>query len=330
VNVGELGEAGLIEVIREEIARVQPEDAAIAVGIGDDAAVWRVGTSLAVATVDTLTQGVHFEFADTSWEQLGWKALAVNLSDVAAMGAAPRYALVALALPIDVKVERVRLLYQGLLDAAEMFHVSVVGGNVSRAAVVSITVTLFGEADGEAVMRRDAARPGDAIAVTGQPGSAAAGLATLTEDGLPRDASGDHLREAFLRPYPRVREGQMLLKSGVRCAVDTSDGLAADLSNICRASGVGARLRLDGLPLDDYVMRTFGGERAIDLMLHGGEDYGLLFTGPPDVVAAVRDKLLCPVSIIGEITAAPEIIVDDGKGGQRELEPFGWDHFKTP
>jgi thiamine-monophosphate kinase len=328
VNVAELGEAGLIEVIREEITRALPEDATVLAGVGDDAAVWRAAVGLDLATVDTLIEGVHFKFDYTSWEQLGWKALAVNLSDLAAMGAVPRYALVALALPPEVTVERVKLLYRGLLDAAEMFHVSVVGGNVSRAAGVSVTVTLFGTAAGETVMRRDAARPGDAIALTGQPGKAAAGLATLTEDGLPREAAGDHLREAFSRPYPRVREGRILLSSGVICAVDTSDGLAADLGHVCRASGVGAELRLADLPLDDYLMRTFG-TRAIELALHGGEDYELLFTGPPEVIRAVRDKLLCPVSIIGEIIAADEITIVDNKGGQRALEPIGWDHFKT-
>ena len=120
-----------------------------------------------------------------------------------------------------------------------------------------------------------------------------------------------------------------MLREGLRCAVDTSDGLAADLAQLCRASGVGAKLWLDDLPLDDYVMRTFG-TRTIDLVLHGGEDYELLFTGPPDVVEAVRQKLLCPVNIIGEITEAGEIVIVDGKGGQRALEPGGWDHFKTP
>jgi len=329
VNVGELGEAGLIEVLREDVSRALPEDDRVVAGIGDDAAVWQAAAGLDLATVDTLIEGVHFKYDYTSGEQLGWKALAVNLSDLAAMGAVPRYALVALALPPEVTVERVRLLYRGLLDAAEMFHVSIVGGNLSRAAEVSVTVTLFGNASGETVMRRDAARIGDAIAVTGQPGSAAAGLATLTEDGIPQESAGDHLREAFLRPYPRVREGQLMLKNGVRCAVDTSDGLAADLGHICRASGVGAKLWWDGLPLDDYVMRTFG-PRAMDLVLHGGEDYELLFTGPPDVVEVVRDKLLCPVSIIGEITGAEEIVIADGKGGQRALEPTGWDHFNTP
>ena len=327
MNIAELGETGLIEVIREEITRALPEDAALVAGLGDDAAVWRAAEGLELATVDTLLEDVHFNFDYTSWEQLGWKALAVNLSDLAAMGAVPRYALVALALPPEVSVERVRLLYRGLLDAAEMFQVSVVGGNLTRAANVSVTVTLFGGAVGETVMRRDAARPGEVIAVTGRPGSAAAGLATLTGDGLPQEAAGDHWREAFLRPYPRVREGQKLLNSGVRCAVDTSDGLAADLGHVCRASGVGAILRLDDLPLDDYLVSTFG-TRAIDLMLHGGEDYELLFTGSPQVVAAVRDQLLCPVSIIGEITGAEEIIIVDGKGGQLALEPIGWDHFK--
>ncbi len=326
MNIGELGEFGLIELLREDVSRALPDDAALLAGIGDDAAVWHAAGQQ-IATVDTLIEGVHFKFEFTSWEQLGWKALAVNLSDIAAMGGRPRYALIALALPGTVEVRQVRLLYRGLLDAADIFGVAIVGGNVSSAPQVSLTGTLIGEATGETLLRRDSAAPGDSIAVTGRPGNAVAGLATLTEPGLPREAAGDHLREAFLRPYPRVREGQTLLKCGVRCAIDLSDGLAADLGHITDASDVGADIHFDRLPQDRYLAQTFG-TRAMDLVLHGGEDYELLFTAPLEIIREVTRQLSCPVSVIGEVTPGEGVSLIDAGGQRRPLAVSGWDHFK--
>lgn len=329
MRVSELGEFGLIT----DLARRVPSTAVdLLIGIGDDAAVWRA-RGLAVATTDTLVEEVHFRRRYTTWLDLGWKALAVNVSDMAAMGGRAQYALVTLGLPADAAVEDLRALYDGLAEAAQRFGVVVAGGDIVRSPITFITVTLYGEAvEADQLLRRDAARPGDLVAVTGTLGASAAGLLALSED-LPLPAAAlAALRAAHLRPQPRPAEAQVLVAAGVRCAMDISDGLAGDLRHIGRASGVAARIDVARLPVSPLVREHFP-ERYVALALHGGEDYELLCAAPAAAIAVAQRRLveagLAPLTVIGEIVAGPpgEITLREADGQVTTLAAGGFDHF---
>jgi len=326
MKVSELGEFGLIDLLAKMIPDSQAEKPII--GIGDDAAAWRSDASIQLATVDTMVQGVHFSLETTKWQELGWKSLAINLSDIAAMGGVPRYALVALALPEDTEVEDVAGLYEGMIDLARQFGVAITGGNVSRSPVVSVTITVLGDSLNNKLLKRSTARPGDTIAITGYPGSAAAGLEMLTQKLQFGAESATYLRSAFVRPRPRITEGQLLLKLGVTTAIDTSDGLLADLRHVCEASGVGARVNIDRLPIHPAVSNNFG-ERARELALSGGEDYELLFTGSAEIIDRVKAEMEYPVTAIGEITSGEpgKISIIDADSNPVEITKTGWEHF---
>jgi thiamine-monophosphate kinase len=329
MKVSELGEFGLIDLLARMIAekegRKAPPD--LILGIGDDAAVWRGDKSLQIATVDTMVEGVHFSPDTATWPEVGWKSLAINLSDIAAMGGEPRYALVAISLPSDTEVDAVAGLYEGMLALAGESGTTIAGGNVSRAPQVTVTVTVLGSSPNGEVLRRDAAHPGDIIAVTGYAGSAAAGLKMLQDNLKLPEAAAAYLRNAFLRPQPCLAEGRLLLSSGIRAAIDTSDGLVADLGHICQASRTGARINADSLPVHPAVREHFGAA-ARDMALGGGEDYELLFTGPAQVVDRIKSEAGCPVTVIGEITDKPEKIeVTDSQGRPVAVDIAGWTHF---
>ena len=281
MKVSELGEFGLLELLAKIASSAEDKQVAswqqLITGIGDDAAAWQGDTATQLATVDSLIQDVHFSLGITPWEDLGWKALAVNLSDIAAMGGAARYALVSLALPNDTEVDDVTALYQGMIDLARESGVAIVGGDISNAPLVIITITVLGIARNNHVLTRTAAMPGEQVAVTGHLGAAAAGLEMLTRQLRFDGEASNSLRNAFLHPYPRIAEGQLLVEQGVRAAIDISDGLIADLAHICHQSQVGARVEIDRVPIHPAAKANFG-DRSRELALSGGEDYELLFT----------------------------------------------------
>jgi thiamine-monophosphate kinase len=334
MKVSELGEFGLIDLLAKMVSSSQNNQLApcqqLIVGIGDDAAIWHGDTSTQLATVDSLIQDVHFSLSTTSWKELGWKALAVNLSDIAAMGGVPRYALVSLALPGNIEVEDVSALYAGMIELAQQFQVAIAGGDTCQAPVVSITVTVLGSSQNEHTLRRSTARPGDKVAVTGYLGSAAAGLEML-KNKLQFDPDVTaYLRDAFLRPLPRIAEGQLLAEQGVTTAIDISDGLISDLNQICKASQVGARVEVDRLPVHGMVRDNFG-DKALELAATGGEDYELLFAAAAEVINRVKGRALCPVTIVGEITDGKphEASLFDTNGSPFNLHEAGWEHFKA-
>jgi thiamine-monophosphate kinase len=331
MKVAELGEFGLIDLLAKMIAdsgvdRLGPDQPII--GIGDDAAAWRGDDSIQLATVDTMIQDVHFTFKTTTWKALGWKSLAINVSDIAAMGGLPRYALVALALPEDTAVEAVTQIYSGMIDLARQFRLAIVGGNISRAPEISITITVLGNSPDNKILRRSTARPGDIIAVTGYTGSAGAGREMLTKKLKFEPEAAKYLREAFLHPIPRITEGRLLVKHGIDTAIDTSDGLFSDLRHICEASRVSARVHIDRLPVHETVKASFG-DKAVELALGGGEDYELLFTGSAGAIDRVRAETTCPVTGIGEITAGEPGKIDllDARGNPFKVSQTGWSHF---
>lgn len=327
MKVSELGEFGLIDLIAGIIGR--PEGDSLLIGIGDDAAVWSVEGGLQLSTIDSLIEGVHFALATTSWRDLGWKSLAVNLSDIAAMGGRPRYALVSLGLPGDTDVESVVDFYHGMIELARRFDVQIAGGDTVGAPEVVINVTATGEArDENSIMTRSAAKPGDAIAVTGSLGASAAGLAMIRQE-LSFDAETTSvLRAAHTKPNPRVTEGLTLARHGVKAAMDISDGLAGDLEKLCKASGVSARIYAERIPIHPAVRRSLGDE-ALELALSGGEDYELLFTAPAKIIGDIEGETVCPVTIIGEIVTGAGISILDADGNEIPLGEEGWDHFSA-
>jgi thiamine-monophosphate kinase len=331
MKVSKLGEFGLIDLIAKMIADARVDRLAAdrpLIGIGDDCAVWRPEGALELGTVDTLFEGVHFNTETTPWRDLGWKSLAINLSDIAAMGGAPEYALVALALPEDTAVADITALYDGIIELAKEPHTAIVGGNISRAPQVSVTITVIGHTLSNNLMRRDTARPGDVIAVTGNAGSAAAGLEILSQGLKLKSEPSEYLQQAFLRPTPRIAEGQTLLKLGVKTAIDISDGLLSDLRHICEESKLSARIFAEKLPIHPLLKGSFG-DKAQVLALSGGEDYELLFTASPTVVNKVKTELKCPVTAVGEIVAGEPGKIDliDAQGKTVKTGKTGWRHF---
>lgn len=334
MKLSELGEFGLIDLLAKMAHAGQDKQAApwqkLLVGIGDDAAAWYGDASIELATVDSLIQGVHFTPDITTWHELGWKALAIGLSDIAAMGGVPKYALVSLGLPDNTEVADVTELFRGMIELGQHFTVAIAGGDTSSAPLVTLNTTVFGSTreQGQHILTRSAARASERVAVTGYLGAAAAGLEMLKKQlPLDREASAS-CRQAFLRPYPRVAEGQLLVSLGVKAAIDISDGLIADLSHICQASKVGARIEVDLVPVHPAVKNNFG-DKSLEMALSGGEDYELLFTASNEVIDRVRNQASCPITVIGDVVADKmgKVTLVDRRGKPFKPAKTGWQHF---
>ena len=335
MKVSEIGEFGLIERLSRmaDKSKDKTQEAwkQLILGIGDDATAYLNDSSIQLATVDSLVQDIHFSLAYTSWKELGWKSLAVNLSDIAAMGGLPRYALVSLGLPGNTEVEDVIALYRGMIELAKQFGVAVVGGDTVGSPVLFISITVLGSANNGKgrLLKRSAAKPGDEIAVTGHLGASAAGLEMLTKHLHFSVRDTAQLKNAHLKPYPRITEGRLLVESGVRCGMDISDGLIGDLTHICQKSHVGALIDTNLVPISLPVKTCFG-KRALEMVLTGGEDYELLFTTDKRVMSKIKKAIQCPVTVIGEITAdkSNEVKLIDSHGKQVKIKKTGWDHFR--
>ena len=332
MRIADLGEFGLIRLIRDWTGHraAAPAGAAyrLAVGNGDDAAAvdFSGDPVTELYTTDTMVEGIHFTAATMPWRDLGWKAMASNISDVAAMGGAPGMALVTLGLPADFRVADVKELYSGMIEIGEEFGTRIIGGDLVRSPVAFITVALTGIADG--LLRRDAAAPGHLIAVAGPVGGAAGGLRLLLAGRQPDSAAKKALIGWHRRPRPQIAAGQSLVEAGVRAAMDVSDGLADDLGKLCAASGVSAVIYADKAPAPDALRSEFPDD-WLDLALYGGEDYVLLFTAPPEVMATALDRLPTSAVIIGAITEGQPgtvTVLDSGKQ-PRPRGGAGWDHF---
>ena len=333
MRLSELGEFGLIDLIRSiSTTRENPGSApwqGVLVGIGDDAAAWEGDNRVQLATTDTLVQDVHFDPAVISWEELGWKALAVNLSDIAAMGGVPTYALLSLALPPHLEVEDTSKFVDSMIQTAAHFGVAIVGGNIAAAPNMIITVTIIGYVRNRAMLKRSTASPGDKLAVTGYIGSSAAGLEMVKGKAISDSETSNFLRRAHFRPMPRVQEGQILVAQGVRTAIDISDGLVADLDHICESSKVSAKIEMEQLPVHPLVAANFPNYQQ--LALYGGEDYELLLAADEVTINHAKRALHCPVTIIGTITdeeSPTRVTIVNSKGNIIPVKKGGWDHFK--
>jgi thiamine-monophosphate kinase len=298
-----VGEFGLIDSLAARLERPGS-----GVGIGDDAAVWQTAPGcVTVGTTDMLIEGIHFRLDWTTPEDLGWKALAVNLSDLAAMGAWPGRALISVGLLAN-QTEIVERVYDGLADLARLTGTHVVGGDTVRTpGPLILNVALLGEAHPDRILHRGGARPGDLLLLSGPVGLAGGGLELLLgrDVATAGDAPGaGRLLAALHRPSPRLAVGRILADSGVRCAIDVSDGVASEAWHLAHASHVSIELDPRLLPVATEAVALFGEERARQMGLSGGEDYELLFTVPEARLAAVRSALAgeCEPTVIGRVT----------------------------
>lgn len=301
----------------------------ITVGIGDDAAVWQPSRShQSTITSDMLVEGVHFTRATMSLADAGWRAMTANVSDLAAMGARPVLATVALGIPQTIELESILELYRGLAAAAAHSKLAIVGGDLSRADALAITITAVGEVRPSNVKTRSGGRPNDVLAVTGALGAARAGLELAsTPRAIGADLAEVALR-AFRRPEPREAEGRFLAASAnVRAMIDCSDGLSTDLDRLCEASGCGALL--EGVPVAEPA-RAVAEERGEDpqrFALAGGEDFELLVAVRPrafaHLAARFAGRFHRPLARVGVLRAQPGILWN----GQ-PLIRCGWDHFE--
>ncbi|MGZ5292014.1 MAG: thiamine-phosphate kinase [Actinomycetota bacterium] len=331
----ELPEDELIAAIARVLSGEEP---GVVVGLGDDAAVLEPGSGHQLLTTDLLIEGVHFEVASISARDLGAKAVTVNVSDIAAMGGSPRAAVVSIALTPDVEAAWVIELTGGMRDACGEYALSLVGGDTNRGDVLVVAVTVLGEVAPGRAVTRSGARVGDAIVVTGSLGAAAGGLAvsrtraTETADALSHPW-GRVLLDALARPVARVGEGQALASLGVGAMMDLSDGLAKDLSRLCLASGVGARVELPSVPVSPALRDAAPslGVDALELAVGGGEDYELLATLAPATVERARaelaDRFGVTLTAVGSIVEGTGVTSVDADGREAPLEPTGWDHF---
>nr|WP_236588321.1 thiamine-phosphate kinase [Tumebacillus amylolyticus] len=313
-------------------------DDSVVVGIGDDAAVTAYAQGHhVVTTTDMLVEGVHFRSDTIDDRSLGYKSLAVSISDIAAMGALPKHAVISLAIPVEMDVERLEDLYTGVADICEEFQTTVVGGDIVKTSgPFVISVTLLGQVEAGRALLRSGAKPGDLLFVTGTVGGSAAGLQYIQQqhsEGVVPTEVADPLLQAHQRPRPQVEAGRLLLESGVCTSLnDVSDGLASECNEIAKMSGVTLVLLAEQIPLHASVRRyaEISGQQAIDWALFGGEDYQLVGTMQPDSaeqMQALFEKNGLTCTVIGRVTDGA-VGVTLQRGGQTyELKPRGYNHF---
>ncbi|MBW4418152.1 MAG: thiamine-phosphate kinase [Myxacorys californica WJT36-NPBG1] len=280
--------------------------------VGDDAAVLPTepGKSL-VVTSDVLVDGVHFSDRTTPPESAGWRAAAANLSDLAAMGASPSGITVGLGLPGEVSVSWVERLYQGMTSCLQRYDTAIVGGDICRSPVITVSITAFGQVDPTRVIRRSMAQPGDAIVVTGYHGSSRAGLELLLNPDVEPELEG---RDLLIRThqYPHAR---LDVLPPFPCAgMDSSDGFADAVLQICRASRVGARLDRQRISIHPALRNWVSPEQAMQWALYGGEDFELVLCLPEDLAQELVERLGEGSAIVGTITSAQTIQLIDSTG----------------
>jgi len=336
ITVSEIGEFGLIAALADALPGGASLESTMGVGIGDDAAVWTPtpGERL-VVTTDALVEDIHFRLDWTDWESLGHKMIAVNISDLAAMGAQPRIAVITLGLRGTERVADLQALYRGAGEVALASGCLIAGGDIVRSPhAFSINVTAIGESRGGRVLLRSGARPGDLVCVSGTLGASAAGLQILMGNAPDTATTADLLLLAHNRPQPRVALGALLTDVGATACMDLSDGLLGDLPKILVASNVSATIDADRIPVAAAVRALFP-DTWLTLATRGGEDYELLFTLPPNVFQQAQTRasaIGATVTAIGEIhvaAATPEVTLRDRSGNTMPFPASAFDHFRS-
>lgn len=328
MRLSDVGEFGLIDIIKENTIY---DEKTVRCGIGDDAAVLNPSRNMIqLATSDMLVEGVHFSMGTITPWQLGFKALAVNLSDIAAMGGIPRHALVSVALPNHTSVSFVEQFYAGMKELAMKYAVNIVGGDtVSSPCQMVINVTVLGEIEPDRVIYRSGAQVGDQIVVSGTLGDSAGGLQILL-DQL-KFSGGDPLLKAHLTPEPQIRLGRICSRYHVHALNDISDGLASEINEICRASGCGAIIYEKKLPFSGELAALAAQTKRVvyEYALYGGEDYQLVFTAPPETARKIMTaNVQIKLTIVGEIVAKEHnVTLVKERGDHIPLLPRGYNHF---
>lgn len=331
MELKQVGEFGLIHLLKDNTIF---DSSSVVVGIGDDAAVTLpTPRQLQLLTADMLVENVHFDLKTTAPWQLGYKALAVNLSDIAAMGGTPKHAVISIAIPKHLELEFIVGLYDGMKEICREFGVNIIGGDtVSSPHGLIINVTVAGEVEPTNLVRRSGAKAGDVVVVTGTIGNSAAGLDLLSRGEWEDYDFAWPLVTAHLTPRPQVKVGRALAGFGATSMDDISDGLASEVNEIASASGVGMIIRAADIPLLSETIEAAAifGKKATDYALYGGEDFQLLFTIEPD-----KFKLLADLDLGVKITAVGEVVEKDAgvllinpDGQKTVLEPRGYNHFR--
>jgi thiamine-monophosphate kinase len=317
-----ISERELVEHWKQALPRSRGR---LRLGIGDDAALYELdGERYGIFTTDMLVEDVHFRRAWTSEGDLGWKSVAVSLSDIAAMGGAAEIVLTAAALPERIDVAEADAILRGAQECAAAYGAQIAGGDTVRSSgPLVVSVAAFGEARKGEVLRRDGAAVGDLVAVTGSFGGAAAALRMLERGERPPADLASRLH----RPLPRLEEGQALARAGVRCGIDCSDGLLRSLDLVAEASGVSIIVSRETIPLDPSVRTKLGYDVALDLALAGGEDYELVVTAGEAGLRASGARL----TVIGEVVAgtSSRVLVRDASGSARAADGSGYDAFRA-
>lgn len=338
MRVGDLGEFRLIARLEKRLRR-SPSPHVLR-GIGDDCAVVQPsdGTEL-LLTVDTQEEGVHFKRQWATPEDIGWRCLAVNVSDIAAMAGSPLGAIVALSLPPSLEVTFLEAFYDGMQELAEGYDCPVIGGNVSRRAAetMAVSITVLGEAPRGRSVYRAGARVGDEIWVTGRLGGARAGLAALAQPASVSGLTTEPAVRRYRRPRPRLYEAQYLRQQAeLHSLLDLSDGLSSDLRHICEASGVAAYVEAERVPIDYGVQEIAAAFEVepLDYALHGGEDFELCLTVAPGGLDEVREgfeqRFQCQLVRVGTVREGTGVVLVARDGTQEPLAARGYDHFRTP
>lgn len=336
--LADIGEFGLIQRIQELLQEIGVHTPGVTLEIGDDAASFkpRPGYELLI-TCDCLIEGRHYLPRHIAPMDVGRRAMAVNISDIGAMGGHPLCALVSLGLKSETLVVDVENMYRGFAEELNPFGASIIGGNFTKSEnTVFIDITLIGEVRKKNIMLRSAAQAGDAILVTGYPGQAAAGLKLLQNAKANENLRAHPLVQAYNVPTHRAREGQAIARSSkANAMIDTSDGFLADLGHICQESNVGALLIQEKFPISDELKKAAVqlGMDPCQLFLQESDDYELIITCSPEYVSFVRSAVEAvsktPITEVGKITAAvKEIQLNLPDGKKHQISPLGWDHFK--
>jgi thiamine-monophosphate kinase len=333
LKFSEIGEFGFIDRIRE-VCDISVRE--VIKGIGDDCAVFRAPSGrVMLFTTDMLLEDIHFMRDTITSYQLGRKVIAVNLSDIAAMGGRPLVALISLGIPIQTEVEEIQELYRGMRDICTGYGLDIAGGDtVASPDKLVINASVIGEARENEVLYRSGARPGDKLFLTGSVGDSSAGLKILQHEIRSPESIGTHFIKALNEPKPLVEIGRFIATSGLATAmIDLSDGLLSDLGHICTESGVGAMISAPTIPLSPELKLLAGGAgfNPLELALSGGEDYQLLFTVPEKKAQGVeklfKERGISPPSLIGEIVQERGIRMRKHDGSSEELRPKGFNHF---
>ena len=312
MKIKEIGEFGLINRITKK-----PKSKEILVGIGDDAAVIKTKKGLQVLTTDTLVEGDHFRQEWFSPKQIGMKSIEINVSDVAAMGAVPKFVLVSLALPSNLDVEFIDNLYEGMWKSCKKYNIEIIGGNMTHSKQIVISITLIGEVDKKNLCLRNGARSGDFVLVSGYLGNGKAGLRVFQENLKAFESVKKH----YLEPKAQLKSA-LEVASYASSMEDISDGLASELKHICKQSRCGAIIYKEKIPIKEDVRNVAKilNEDEYNYALFGGEDFELVYTVPKNNLKKFKGYL------IGEITKNRKVLLFS-KGKTKNLTKHGYDHF---